>query len=145
MKKLSLLTVLGLLLFTPVMADEYLTISERELPRAARELLMLHFPDQSVSRILIDRERFDHDYKIYLADGTSIECDKQGLWQEIHCKGRAVPSELIPGAIRHSVEERFAARPIVKIERDRHGYEIELEGGIDLEYSHRGRLLEIDN
>ena len=75
MNKLYSLIVAALLVVVPAAADHYRPIHERELPRAARELLASYFPEQRVAYIAVERELFERDYKVVLEDGTSIEFD----------------------------------------------------------------------
>ena len=145
MNKFYSLIVAALLVVVPATADHYRPIHERELPRAARELLANYFPEQRVAYIAVERDLFERDYKVVLEDGTSIEFDKSGRWKEIDGKRTPLPTALIPEEILRSVAARFEGRAVEKIERDRHGYEVLLEGGIDLEYNHSFRLVEVDD
>ena len=145
MNKFYSLIVAALLVVVPAAADHYRPIHERELPRAARELLANYFPEHRVAYIAVERELFDRDYKVVLDSGTSLEFDKSGRWKEIDGKRTALPSALIPEEILRSVASRFEGRAVEKIERDRHGYEVLLEGGIDLEYNHSFHLVEVDD
>lgn len=145
MNKFYSLIVAALLVVVPAAADHYRPIHERELPRAARELLAQHFADLPVAYIAVDRDLFDREYKVVLDNGTSLEFDKNGRWKEIDGKRSPLPEALIPEEILRSVSARFEGRAVQKIERDRHGYEVLLEGGIDLEYTHRFRLIEVDD
>ena len=145
MNKFYSLIVAALLVVVPAAADHYRPIHERELPRAARELLTNYFPEYRVGYIAVDRELFDREYKVVLDNGTSIEFDKNGRWKEIDGKRTALPTTLIPEEILRSIASRFEGRSVQKIERDRHGYEVLLEGGIDLEYNHRFKLIEVDD
>ena len=145
MNKFYSLIVAALLVVVPAAADHYRPIHERELPRAARELLANYFPEQRVAYIAVERDLLDRDYKVVLEDGTSIEFDKSGRWKEIDGKRTQLPTALIPEEILRSVAARFEGRAVEKIERDRHGYEVLLEGGIDLEYNHSFHLVEVDD
>lgn len=145
MRKYTLTLAILLVAVGPIWANLHRTIPFKQLPRAAQELIEHHFDPNAVSHITVDRSAFDRDYTVYFAGGSSIDFDKQGAWTEVECRRNSVPDALVPAEIRRAVAERFEGRPIQKIERDRHGYEVELEGGIDLKFNHRYLLTEADD
>lgn len=144
MKKFCWMAATGLLFLSPAMAD-HRVIDAKELPHAARTFLERHFDQEEVSHITVDRDVLDNDYKVVFAGGTTIEFDKQGAWTEVDCKEGTVPEAILPKQIRHSIDERFGAGTVQKIERDRHGYEVRLSNGLNLEYNHRFQLVEVDD
>lgn len=144
MKKIYGLVAMGLLLLSPAMAD-HRVIDAKELPHAARTFLERHFNKEEVSHITVDRDVLDNDYKVVFASGATVEFDKQGAWTEVDCKTENVPMAIVPKPIRNSIDERFGGQAVQKIERDRHGYEVRLANGLDLEYNHRFHLVEVDD
>lgn len=145
MKKITLWLLALFCTTLPALADHNRSITREELPRAARELLDRHFQDLAISYASVDRSLFERDYKVILDDGTSLDFDRHGAWTEIERPRAAIPEALIPETIRKTVATRFEQRPIRKIERTRHGWEVELKGGIDLDFDHRFRLTKVDD
>ena len=57
----------------------------------------------------------------------------------------AVPSKLILPAIQKYVKANYPSAAIVQIDIDRNKYEVELNNGLDLEFSRDGRFLKVDD
>ncbi len=144
MKKWYGLVGAVLLYLLPASAENRV-IEVKELPRAAQEFLDRYFDTVEIQLVTVDHEWFDRDYKVHFTNGSSVNFDRQGAWNEVDCRQQGVPAAIVPKQIRQSVSERFAGRSIRKIERDREGYEVELSNGIGLKYNHRYRLTEIDD
>lgn len=115
------------------------------LPREARQLLDTYFNSDPVVKAVRDDDWAGATYEVRLNSGTELDFDKEGRWVEVDCAPRAVPRELIPAAIRADLEDRFPGEQVVKIERDRRGYELKLAGGAELKYSAKFRLQACDD
>lgn len=57
----------------------------------------------------------------------------------------AVPAALIPATIAQYVATNFAGQVITKIDKERHGYEIELSSGMDLKFNKGGAFMGFDD
>ncbi len=146
MKKTLLLIAAAILLTgLTALADSHRTIDYKQLPAAARTLIADHFGDARVGYVETENSLFDREYKVLFTDGSTIEFDKNGNWTEIDCKRGRVPQRLVPQAIRDVIDTRFDGQGVVAIERDRRGYEVELENGVDLEFDRRFRLIKADD
>lgn len=141
----TVITLLVAFVTWPVEAENYRMITVEKLPQAARELLVNHFPHQEVSYAAAERSLFERSYKVYLADGSTIEFDRNGTWYEIDCHGGVVPPVLIPKPIREQVALRFPAMEVEQIERLKKGYKVELREGPELKFDARYRLVYIDD
>lgn len=139
---LALALVAGL---APACAGADRPIRVDELPDAARQTLAAHFKDAAVSYAVIDEELFGKDYKVVFADGMTVEFSSRGEWTQIDGERLAVPLSVIPPQILRTVEERFPGAHVVKIERDRRGWETELGNGIELSFDSGFRLVKIDD
>ena len=93
------------------------------------------------------------DYDVTLSDYTKIEFDGNLLrgkleWDEVDCKHstvyKAVPSTLIPVEISTHVAKYHSDYSIVKISKDRRGWEIKLNNGIEIEFDRKFNVIEID-
>lgn len=141
----TVITLLVAFVTWPVEAENYRMIAVDKLPWAARELLANHFPNHEVSYAAAERSLFERTYKVYLADGATVEFDRNGTWYEIDCRGGAVPAVLVPKPIREQIALRFPAMEVEQIERLKKGYEVELREGPELKFDAHYRLLHIDD
>jgi hypothetical protein len=57
----------------------------------------------------------------------------------------AVPAVLVPEAIKQYVETNFSNCMITKIDKERHGYDIELSNDLELRFNHQGALIGMDD
>ena len=138
-------TFIVALLTWPVEADNYRMISPEELPREAQELLMRHFAETDISYAAAERSLFEREYKVFLADGTTIEFDRSGKWSDIDCPKSEVPRVLVPKMIREVIDEQYPGHEIEQIERTKQGYDVELRGGVDLKFNKQLKLIKIDD
>ena len=108
-----------------------------------------YFPEAEILSSI--RDGFDYD--VTLSDYTKIEFDGNLLrgkleWDEVDCKHstvyKAVPSTLIPVEISTHVAKYHSDYSIVKISKDRRGWEIELSNGIEIEFDRKYNVIEID-
>lgn len=140
MKKFfSILAALMLTISMPMMADNDKVITFDQLPKAAQTLLKANFANKTPLMVTVDRD----DYTVMYQSGEKVEFDKKGNWKEFNCKTSSVPAALIPAQIQSHVKATFPGATIVKIERDRKGYEVKLNNGIDIEYNKQFKVIEI--
>ena len=107
-----------------------------------------YFPDAQILSIIKD----GLDYEVTLSDYTHIEFDgnlfSQLEWDEVDCRCStthlAVPNTLVPAEIKDYVTRLHTGRSIVKISRDRFGWEIELDNDLDIEFSRKFVVIEMD-
>lgn len=148
MKLKALLIALAAIMmaFTCNARDQY-SHDPAVLPQAARTIIDTHFPKLQISHIKIDKHTFEADtYDVVLTDGTEIEFDSKGKLEEIDCgrMGR-VPSALIAKPIVDYVSRTYPAAHIIKYDVKRHGYEVELNTGLELVFNQSGAFLRIDD
>lgn len=146
MKKWMFLAVALIGLIATAKADDKRVIQLSELPVAAQQFLTDYYPDTQVSIVWLEREFSGKSYEVRLADGTKVEFDKSGAWTEVDgTRLSPVPEALVPAAIAAEAERHFPGIGIVKIERDRRGYEVELANDIDLKFNRQMQLVDIDD
>ena len=119
-------------------------ITKEQLPAAAQTFIQKTFPKQAISYAKID---FDgrKTYEVRLSNGTEVEFDKNGTWDKVDCNYSAVPANLVPAAIADYVKTHFAGATIVKIDKERYGYDIEMSNDIDLKFNYQGVLIGMDD
>ena len=85
------------------------------------------------------------EYEILYQSGEKVEFNKRGEWKSIDCRVSAVPSALIPEQIKSHIKATFPGTTIIKLERDRRGYGVKLNNGLEVEYNTRFQVVEIDD
>lgn len=120
-------------------------IPVNQLPEAAQKFVQATFPGQTISYATIDVDYGSKSYEVRLDNFVEIEFDKDGTWEKVDCNYIAVPAELIPASIAEYVHTNFPNTKIVKIDKERRGFEVELSNDMDLHFNSQGKLLHIDD
>src|SRR5690606_25675838 len=141
-------TILGLgVLVLGVQANAQETvITANELPKTAQNFIAKNFSGQKVSHAIKDAGMISTDYEVVLDNGTKIEFDGDGNWEEVDSKNdTAIPTGFISKKITSYVSKNFPTQKISKIEKDNRKFEVELTSGLDLEFNSNGDFLRIDD
>ena len=139
--KLFLFLAFLFMVCLPAKAGSDRVITFEKLPAPAQALLKEHFADKVPLVITADWD----DYKVAYQSGESLEFDKKGNWKELDFKFSAVPAALIPAQVAAVIEQNFPGAAIVKIERDRKGFEVKLDNGIEVELNKRFQIVDMDD
>ena len=116
-------------------------ITFQQMPQAAQTFLKQHFAKKVPLVVTMDWD----DYTIIYETGEKVEFDKQGNWKEVDCRTSRVPSALIPEQIQSNIKMSFPAASIIKIDRNRRGYEVKLNNGIEVEFNRNFQVIDIDD
>ena len=143
MKKI-VLSLMGLVVWAASWAAGDKLIRFEELPEAARATVNRYFDADQVASVKQEYEWLGSVYEVKFYDGTEIDFLGNGEWKEIDCTPRALPAGLVPSGIARLIEKRFPERKVVKIERDRRDWEVELDDGTDLKCDLQFNLIDID-
>ena len=85
------------------------------------------------------------EYDVFFNNGNKIEFDRKGNWQEIDCeKGSSVPLAVLPDDIVSFLNGNYAERRVTDVSKDRNGYEITLDNGVELKFDSKNRFLGFD-
>ncbi len=142
MRTIKLLLVSLILSFVSTnMYADGIMIPVEQLPQAAKSFVQKNFPNNTI--IYAEKEMFS--YEARLDDGTEIDFDRKGNWDKVDCKLNAVPSAIIPAPILNYVQKTFPNAEIVKIDKERHGYDIELSNDIELKFNKKGAFMGMDD
>lgn len=146
MKKflISLLTLIGVAGFA--CAKDSYAHDASVLPQAARTVIDNNFKSK-VSVVKIDKD-FGRvsEYEVILTDGTEISFDRNGNWDNVEVNdAKSVPASMVPKAIRDYVSSQHSGQRIVGIDKERHGYDIELSNGVDMKFDKEGRFQRYDD
>lgn len=145
MKKFLLILVAMLTMTSVSFARDKYSRDTSVLPRAAQSVLSRNFKaDVSLIKIEKGFGRVS-EYDVTLTDGTEISFDRKGNWENIETsRGRRVPDALVPQTIRNYVKKNHSGAKIIGIERERGGYEVELDNGIDMKFDRAGNFKRYD-
>ena len=122
-------------------ADHDQVITFDQMPEVAQALHKQYFASKVPLVMTVDWD----DYTIRYESGEKVEFDKQGNWKEIDCRASQVPVELIPEEIKANIAATFPGAIILKIDRNRRGYEVKLNNGLEVEYSPTFQVIDIDD
>lgn len=145
MKRLIFIAALmSSVLFFSCAKDKKTAIAFEQLPVAAQTFLNTHFSDLTPQSIIKEEDGREVEYDVRYTDFTEVNFNKNGDWEKVERKGVAVPDAIIPAAILAYVNANYPAGFIVEIDKDRNGYEVKLNGGLDLEFDRNGNFKRID-
>ena len=117
-----------------------------QLPAQITAFIQQNFPGQTITFAKKDLELTGWQYDVVLADGTQIDFDTDDMWDKIQSPmTNPVPVNLIPAPIVTHLRANFPDAMILKIDKERGGYEIELANGLELKYNQQGALMEMDD
>ena len=142
----KIVTVVTVLFAVNLAAANDVPIKFSELPQKAQNFVKTHFSESDIASVWKDTEMLlVEDYTIVFNNGTEIEFYPSGEWKEVKSRGTEIPAKIIPNEIAQYVSQNYSGHPIKKISKKRYGYEVELIGGTDLEFSQNGKFLRIDD
>ena len=142
----KIVTVVTVLFAVNFAAAKDVQIKFSELPQKAQTFVKTHFSASDIASVWKDTEMLlVEDYTVVFNNGTEIEFFPSGEWKEVKSRGTEIPAKIIPNGIAQYVSQNYNGHPIKKISKKRYGYEVELIGGTDLEFSQNGKFLRIDD
>lgn len=120
-------------------------IPPAQLPAPAQAFIKQHFPQQTITYAKKEFDNMRVQYEAYLDDGTEVKFTAKGDWDKVDCKFKPVPAVLVPAPIMTVVQSQFGGQPIVKIDKERYGYDIELANDLELKFTKTGQLMSVDD
>ncbi|MDL2305823.1 PepSY-like domain-containing protein [Bacteroides sp. OttesenSCG-928-D19] len=146
MKKVLLMILIVLGTMQWAKASDVVTQDLKKLPTTAQNFLSQHFPQTRISYVKIEKEFLSgKEYEVVLTSGTEVTFNGKGEWKEVDSKRASVPANIIPLTIRDYVKTNFADNIITQIEKEKRGYEVELDNDLTLKFTNEGRLISIDD
>lgn len=145
MKKVLILLVCLFTLQTVAWADDDKPISVNQLPQQAQNFIKTYFADSKVAMAKMETDWLDKSYDVIFTNGDKLEFDKKGAWTEVNCKYSVVPADLVPVAIRNYVATNYPEAKVLKIEKDKHDYEVKLSNGWEIKFDLKFNVIDIDN
>lgn len=145
MKKIMIMLVCLFAIQALAKAANDKPIEVKDLPEKATAFINQHFADTKVSYAKVEEELLDKTYDVVFVNGQKIEFDKKGEWKEVDCKNGVVPTAIVPKEIKSNLEKRFPEQKIVKIERDKRGYEVKLSNKLEVKFDKKYNIIDIDD
>ena len=140
----KIVTVVTVLFAVNFAAAKDVQIKFSELPQKAQTYVRTHFSESDVASVWKDTEMLlVEDYTVILSNGLEIDFYPNGDWKEVKSRGTEIPSKIIPSGIFQYVSQNYNGQRIKELKKKRYGYEVELSGGTDLEFSQNGKFLRI--
>lgn len=140
----NIVSVILIALGTSVFAQDQI-VTFNQLPTKGQNFISKYFQKVQVSTVILDNDYISKDYDVVLTNGTKIEFDGKGNWKEVDGKRNAIPTTFIPQSILNYVNKSFPNTKIIKIEKNRFSYDVELTNGLDLEFDSKGNFVRIDD
>ncbi|MCH5217796.1 MAG: PepSY-like domain-containing protein [Muribaculaceae bacterium] len=146
MKTHGLIMALALAIGVTACGKENVTHDATVLPKKARTTLSQNFTS-AVSLVKTEKDLGKvTEYEVTLTDGSEISFKSNGDWESVDTPvNKPVPAGLIPTAITNYVHQKHAGALIVGIEKEKHGYDVELSNGVEIQFDKSGNFLKYDN
>lgn len=127
-------------------AQDDVQISFDKLPQKAQDFIKTHYAVADIASVWKDMEFLKvDDYTTVFNDGTKIEFYPNGDWKEVKSGGATIPTKIIPSSIEQYISKNYPNKAIKDIKKKRYGYEVELVGGLELEFNSKGKFVRIDD
>ncbi len=143
--KFVMAIVCALFLSVAAYADDT-PITVDRLPAAVKTFVAQKFPAQKILFAEKDSGFFEKTkYEVRLDDGTKIELFKDGTWNKVENKQKGVPASFIPKGIADYVRANYATTPVIKVDKERYGYDVELANDLELKFNEQFQLVGMDD
>lgn len=121
--------------------------NKNNVPSKIAAYVAKHFPNNPIVEFEKDTDDGRVEYEVELRDGTDIEFDYRMNVKEIDSGSddRPLPDSVVPKAILDYVKAKHSNNFIVKWERKRGGYEVELNNDLELKFNRKGRFIRYDD
>lgn len=145
MKRIIFAIAATFALLTAYSCDKDHFVEPSYLPVQATEFIKEHFSQVNVVSVKKEHDFLAVEYDVYLSNGTEITFDKKGVWKSIDCERQALPSAILPQAIRSYVESNYPDMVVEEISKEHYGYEVGFMGGLELHFNKSGKLVNVDH
>jgi hypothetical protein len=154
MKKLMVIAMLFTTSTLFAACDKEVIIPESKLPAKSRTFLATHFAGVAVVSSVKEVDGLEKDYSVYLKNGFEVDFRRSGEWDTVEGYSAPVPESIIgilPAGIKAYVTANYPDLPIVKVNREMWGYEIEVGPAspnsydIELDFTMGGEFFRYDD
>lgn len=126
-------------------ADNKDIISFERLPVDAQSFIRMHFSDLTIAYVKAETELSGVEYEVKFTDLTKVDFNGKGEWKKVERKHSAVPDGIIPEKIGQFIQKQHAENFVKSIEKNRRGYEVELNSGLELKFDTKQKFLRYDD
>ena len=106
-----------------------------KLPQQAQTFVETNFADKEVATVYYNNDIFYKDYELYFSDSAKIKFEYNGEWKVIEDNKGGVPMSVVPAGVSQYITESHPDMPIVKLERTRYGFRVELSSDIIIKFN----------
>lgn len=144
-RKILLVVCMAFAAIFAAKADNDKMIAAEQLPSASREFLQKYFKDTGISYVKVEQDFMERSYEVLLMNGSKVEFDRSGQWETVDCRKDPLPDGIVPAQIDNFVKKNHPGQSIVKIDRDKRGYEIELRNGLEIKFDKKYNMVSYDD
>lgn len=119
-------------------------ISASQLPQAAQSFISKHFTGKNIALAQVENGLLEKSYDVIFSSGEKVEFDRKGEWTDIDCHSSEVPAQIVPKQIADYVSKNHKGVKIIKIERERNRYDIDLSNDWEITFDGRFNVVDID-
>lgn len=121
-------------------------VSPEELPAEGQTFLSDHFAGLNVVRVEKEKDRSEGtEYEARLENGVVVKFDKNGNWDDVDAPANAaLPTSFILTPVVEYLAAEYPDTEINEIDKEPHGFDVELTNGLDLEFDAEGQFIRID-
>lgn len=126
--------------------DESL-VQTSDLPQTANDFITQNFGSETVQSVVKEKNTLGgDDYKVILSDGTKIDFDADGNWQDVENEsGKSIGLDYVPASIATYLTQNYPEIGVKSISRDKKEIEVNLlQTDVDLKFDLNGNFLRID-
>lgn len=140
--------LVGVVAFTMTSCDKNdEIIANEDLPAVSKSFVSENFAGAKITSSKKDKEGTSFEYEVKLDNGVDIKFDQNGQWLDVEMRNdrEALPSTafILPNIVNY-VSTNYASVGINGIEREAHGFDVELTNDVDLEFNAEGNFIRID-
>ncbi|MEO5789252.1 PepSY-like domain-containing protein [Gelidibacter sp.] len=119
-------------------------IPKEQIPEKINTYIATYFPKNTVLKASFDDHPVYKKYEISLSDKVSLEFRPDYKIKEIKSKSK-LPDEVIPVKILEYVKSNYPNNVITDWELDDGNQKIELDNGLDIEFTLKGQFIRVEN
>lgn len=118
-------------------------ISAADLPKEIKKYMSKHFSNAKVIKAKKEETLLGVHHELKLDNGVELEFNGKNEIIEVDGSTK-LPDSVIPSSILKYVKSNYAENSIVEWKLDRNKQEVELDNGIELEFTKEGKFIRID-
>lgn len=149
MKVLKLFFFLAILLTATNLQAQDKTLPVSEAPANIKSFVKKHFPNNKISKILVDEGFFTIEYEVYLDNKTELEFDK-GLFDDDASLEKidtenGIPNIFFQKNIRNYLSKKHPGTTVLEWQIDDGEQTLDLSNGLELIFDTNGNFIRRDD